>query len=112
MSFLEPGLTTENDNGERWPELPSTTVAGHTDSPEQGVWSRTEWMFGLNFFKTHILLAVKKNSLAVSRAIPDVSSKFSARRRNGKLCQASINKDAIFIASLKVWIKKKSGYVF
>lgn len=74
---------------------------------------RTKGTFGLNFFKTHILLAVKKNnSLAVSRAIPDVSSKFSARRRNGKPCQASINKDAIFIASFKVCIKKKSGYVF
>lgn len=112
MSFLEPWLATENDNGERWPELPSTTVVGHIDSPEQGIWSRTEGTFGLNFFKTHILLAIKKNSLAVSRAIPDVSSKFSARRRNRKLCQASINKDAVFIASLEVWIKKKSGYVF
>lgn len=89
--------------------MSSTTVGGHTDSPEQGVWSRTEGTFGLNFFKTHILLAVRENnSLAVSRAIPDVSGKFSARRRNGKLCQANINKDAIFIAFLKVWIKKKN----
>lgn len=90
--------------------MPSTTVGGHTDSPEQGVWSRTEGTLWLELFQNpHSVGRKENNSLAVSRAIPDVSSKFSARRRNGKLCQANINKDAIFIAFLKVWIKKNQG---
>lgn len=50
-------------------------------SRESGRGLRDVW---LELFKTHILLAVRKNSLAVSRAIPDVSSKFSAKKKEWK----------------------------
>lgn len=68
-----------------------------------GLWGHLAWTFQSPNYPGH---RGKVEQLRSLRAVPYVGRELPLRRGDGKLLEASINKDATLIPSLKVWLKK------